>query len=655
MHVSEDNFFDEFKAYLKDEWIHKLEKDLKGHSYEHLIWKSHHGPAIEPFYTLEEVAKGSLPAHSPGSPPYFRGTKESSNHWLIREGIWPNKNIKSTRKDVLSAIENGAGSLKLKINATANGFDGLPLRTTEQLIELLVGIDLAQHGLSFESGLNSPFYLRMLGNYIEDQGLQETAAWGTIDYNPIGEYLKTGQKSFDLNNDFKACADLLAFNRSALPYYKSIQIDFNLFHNAGAGAATELALGLSLLSEYVQQLEERGEKAEELLPYIFLQVPIGGHYFVEIAKIRALRWLWASFCDALSLEVKPPYIIGNTSQHNKSVYDPQVNMLRSTSEAMAGAIAGLDEMEILPFDSTFRKPDQFSRRIARNVHHLMREESFMGEVIDPSAGSYYIDTLTEELAKEAWSQFKKIEASGGLIQYFESGALREDLLSVRKKREERLAHRKEVYIGSNAYPNPKDKIYDILKAEEQSQKVLEDASPADLFSARDVHAYASYQNDAAAVTQKPVETYVAMEAFEQLRAEVDLRRKSGGKIPSFFLIPVGNPAMRTARATFCQNILESGGFDIHNTAPFEHMSDAVESYQKHQSDYVIFCSSDDAYKDSIKAFHQHIKQTSLRPALIIAGKAGEREEDYMDLGVESYLFAGMNQFDFLNNILKETV
>lgn len=642
--------FQYFEKQSKESWQQKAEKDLKGKPLGKINWRTFEGIETEPYYSAQDLNNNSNTALLPGQAPYLRSQKELSNGWLIREEISQYKNFKATNKKAHNAIEQGAHNLVFATKAFTDGFDGIPVKNLEDLAQLLDGIDPAQTGISFKTGETGPFYLKLLKEWAQNAGHNASQVFGSIDHDPIGAFVSSGISTPSLENTFAHLAEVMTFTKDNFEHYKSITIHSSTFHNAGASIVQELAFTLAIANEYMHQLTEKGLKLDEIYNHIQVELSVGGSYFQEIAKIRAFRWLWATLAGqyAQKTEAQTCYLVARSSEWNKSVFDPYVNMLRLTTEAMSASIAGADEIQLDGYDKGFRPTNEFSERISRNLHHLLTEESYLDKSVDPASGSYYIEKLTEDLAQAAWELFKTVEAKGGILALAKSGWLQTELRKSRRSREERLALRKEKFLGVNEFPNPNDKALDLVVEDKPrtpfATEVEEESNWQEM---NNVRQYADWLLKGGSENCEPVEHYVATEGFEQLRAGAEIAKQEGEKLPSFFLMPLGNKAMRSARANFALNFYQCGGFEVINNAGFESVDEAIEAFKANPTQVIVICSSDQEYLDLIPQIGKALKKAGILPKLALAGHPGDKKEDYEDMGIEEFIYMGCNVYDTL--------
>ncbi|MGB0430145.1 MAG: methylmalonyl-CoA mutase family protein [Bacteroidia bacterium] len=642
--------FQEFEKQSKDNWKQKAEKDLKGKPLSKINWRTFEGIETQPYYSAEDLANNSNKGLLPAQAPYLRSQKELSNGWLIREEISQHKNFKATNKKAHNAIEQGAHNLVFAVKAQNDGFDGIPVKNIEDLAKLLDGIDPAQTGISFKTGNTGPYYLKALKEWANNAGHDATQVFGSLDYDPISSFIVEGESTQPLENRFAHLAEVMTYTKANFKHYKPLTIHSRTIHNAGASIVQELAYSLAIANEYLHQLEEKGIKLDDIYNHIQVELSVGGSYFQEIAKIRAFRWLWATLTGqyAQKPEAQTCYLVARSSEWNKSVYDPYVNMLRLTTEAMSATIAGADEIQLDGYDKGFRPTNEFSERISRNLHHLLTEESYLDKNVDPAGGSYYIEKLTEDLATQAWELFKNVEEKGGILALDKSGWLQTDLRKSRRSREERLAVRKEKFLGVNEFPNPNDKAMDLVQEDKPRVPFADEVEPEeDWQKMTHIRQYTDWLILGETETCQPVEHYVATEAFEQLRAGAEIARQEGDKLPSFFLMPLGNKAMRSARANFALNFYQCGGFEVINNAGFESVNEAIEAFEANPTQVIVICSSDQEYLDLIPQIGKALKKAGILPKLALAGHPGDKKEDYEDMGIEEFIYMGCNVYDTL--------
>jgi methylmalonyl-CoA mutase len=373
-------------------------------------------------------------------------------------------------------------------------------------------------------------------------------------------------------------------------------------------------------NEYLQQLVDAGVDVDLAAKKIKFYMGISENYFMEIAKFRAVRMLWAQIvkqyepkCDCACKMI----INASTSTYNQTLFDSYVNLLRSQTEAMSAALGGVHSMVVTPFDAPYEKPTDFSERIARNQQLLIKEEAHFDRIVDASAGSYYIEHLTDALAQEAWKLFLKVEDEGGFLEAVKKGTVQDDINATNVKRHGDAAKRKEFLLGTNQFPNFTEKS----------------EGKAPLTSCDCV---ATHTGDADVPALK---TSRLASDFETLR----LTTEKAAKVPTAFMLTIGNLAMRQARAQFSCNFLACAGYKVIDNLGFKTVEEGVDAALEAKADIVVICSSDDEYAEyAIPAF-QYLNG---RAMFVVAG-APACMEDLKAAGIENFVHVKCNVLETL--------
>jgi methylmalonyl-CoA mutase len=449
------------------------------------------------------------------------------------------------------------------------------------------------------------------------------------------------KKKEQLKNDIGSLGSFAVEHFSRL---RTLSADARFYHNAGSTIVQELGYSLAAASEYLSILIDTGLEPKKAAQCLFMSFATGSSYFLEIAKFRAARILWANLLQAYGIDKKsvPLYMHGETSVWNKTLYDPYTNMLRTTTEAMSAAIGGCDSITVHPFDAHLREPDAFAKRIARNQQIILEKEAYLDKVSDPSAGSFYIEKLTDALGKKAWDLFKEIEAEGGLFKAIENGTVQSAIQESQQERNQQVASRKKIFVGTNQYSKPDESSEDIPttssptvsldtsggefdtdKSEEKS--VIEFYSHAFREGAK-LGDLADYLLNYQKQELRTVHPYRGSIPFEALRQATEQH----GSTPIVLTLPLGNRKMRKARAAFASNFFGSAGYNIEEPIGFSSVEDAVKSVMNLQPDVVVLCSSDKEYRQLVPKLCQRLKALEKQPMAVVAGSPGELEGTYRD-------------------------
>ncbi|MCD7971667.1 MAG: methylmalonyl-CoA mutase small subunit [Candidatus Azobacteroides sp.] len=602
MSNKKEPLFSDFPPVSTQEWMDKITADLKGADFnKKLVWKTNEGFEVMPFYRAEDIENLKATKLKPGEYPYVRGTK-SDNDWYIRQDIEV-QDVKQANEKALDILNKGVTSLGFKINKED--------LNTEFIASLLKGIQAECVELNFRICIQAAAQLAtLLVDYYKTQNYTVTKLYGSINFDPINRMLLTGKK---LTKEFIAeKAKETAEALTSLPFYKAIGVNAVTLNNAGAYITQELGYALAWGNEYLSMMIEAGVDKTLAAKKIKFNFGVGSNYFMEIAKFRAARLLWALIVDQYKPACGRPdcpntadgickcagkmRIHAETSTFNMTIYDANVNMLRTQTEAMSATLGGVDSLTVLGYDVVYKAADDFSERIARNQQLLLKEESHFDKVTDPGAGSYYIETLTNQIAGQAWKLFLEIEEGGGFLNAIGSGKVQQAVKATAQARLKAISNRREILLGTNQFPN-----------------FNETALPKVEISKEDKNCGCNHEE-----TEKllPVR---GGEEFEELRFATE----KAAKRPKVFMLTIGNLAMRLARAQFSSNFFACAGYEIIDNLGFQTVEEGVAAAEKAGADIIILCSSDDEYTELAPAAYELAKDKFL---FVVAGAPASMEE-----------------------------
>ncbi|MFQ3597004.1 MAG: methylmalonyl-CoA mutase subunit beta [Chloroherpetonaceae bacterium] len=422
--------FSEFPPLTKRDWLSEIARDLKGKSFEEtLVWHSLDSIDVQPIYTDEDVKPFALP---------FKPTGE----WLIREEIFE-QDISQANARALDVLNRGAMALAFFVAP----------KTESEMRALLNGIWLEAAPVHFYTCTDAERVLSLFLNEVRQRNLDAKFIHGSLDVDAIAAFATSGV--WDLRA-FERATELV---RAAIPFpnFKALTIRADVYHNAGSSLVQELAFALASSVEYLDALTEQGISADEILGSLELSFAVSTSYFFEIAKFRAARWLFHQLAQAYSASTVPT-IHASSARWNKTIYDAHNNLLRGTVEAMAAATGGADSITVSRFDELYATPNEFSAHLSRNTSLILRDESHLDKVVDAAKGSYFIESLTESMANEAWKLFQQLEAQGGMLSALRSGFVQSEIRRVRSAKEKLIAEKKLNFIGVTKSPNPKEKM-----------------------------------------------------------------------------------------------------------------------------------------------------------------------------------------------------
>ena len=622
--------FDQFAPVTPEEWRAKAEVDLKGADFEKkMVWRTNEGFSAQPLYRSVDIADLKQTKSLPGEFPYVRGTRHN-NDWKVRQNIDVD-DVQAANAKALEVLDKGINSIGFHLH---NG--------DVDLKALLKGIVLPACEINLQCCPKCALkYAKELVELCKEAGCVDTFV-GSIAFNPFKRTFKHGEP---FPGDIVAMATELMNTVKPVAHLRVLSVDSLALNNAGAYIYQELGYALAWGAEWMAMLTEAGFTADEVANRIKFNMGVSTVYFMEIAKFRAARLLWAKIvreyepicncgesckCEKVDGKYCPcamkMHVCATTSTFNMTIFDAYVNLLRSQTEAMSAAIAGVDSMVVTPFDVTYKQPDDFSERIARNQQLLLAEESHFDKVIDPAAGSYYLENLTAMIADEAWKRFLAIQDNGGFLAQVLAGKVQADMQDNLTKRLGDVAKRKETLLGTNQFPNFNEQALD---------KIQETG-----------HCCHCCGQDAAELPILPCVREA--EQFEALR----LRTEQSGKQPKVFMLTIGNLAMRLARSQFSCNFFACAGYKVIDNNGFKTVEEGVDAGLKAGADIIVLCSSDDEYAEFAPAAYKYLAD---RAIFVVAG-APACMEDLQKAGIENYIHVRVNVLDELtkysNKLLK---
>ncbi len=608
MSNNKEKLFSEFTAPTTQEWLDKIQVDLKGADFnKKLVWRTNEGFNVQPFYRREDVLKLKTPEALPGEFPFVRGNKKDNNEWYVRQNIVAEDAAEANAK-ALDILNKGVDSLGFRIPGD---------KVSAEFIDTLlrdIRCDIVE--VSFRTCPCHVLELTdILTAYFEKQGYDKEKLVGGIGFDPIEKMLMKGKDTSKL----LANAPVLVEKLKDYPNMRCIMVHSEALNNSGAYIVQELGYALAWGNEYLHQLVEAGVDVDLAARSIKFYMGVSENYFMEIAKFRAARLLWAEIvkqyepkCDCSCKMI----VNAQTTTYNKTMFDSYVNLLRTQTETMSAALAGVHSIVVTPFDAVYEQPTDFSERIARNQQLLLKEESHFDKVVDPSAGSYYIEELTHSLADVAWKLFLKVEDEGGFLAAVKAGTIQDDINATNDKRHADAAKRKEFILGTNQFPNFTE---------------TSDGKAAQACSCACGHKHEP--------TLKAISTTRLAADFEQLR----LATEQSGKTPVAFMLTIGNLAWRQARAQFSSNFLACAGYKIIDNLGFDTVEEGVDAALKAGADIVVLCSSDDEYATYAIPAYQYLDG---RAMFIVAG-APACMEDLKAAGIENFVHVKCNVLETL--------
>ena len=626
MNENDVNLFQEFPPVSTETWESQIRTDLKGKDYDKtLIWSTNEGIKVRPYYRDENLKGLEFVDTLPGQFPFVRGNHKTANHWRVRQEI--------DVTDFGDANQKALGLLTKGVTSIGFVFKSCPEISLDDLRELCNGINLEKTEVNFVMTCKNVNLVKSLVALLKEQKADPAKVKSSVNLDPVGVYTLKGKFCSDEAAAFERVKNVLEIS-SDYPGLQVIGVNGRNFNNAGASIVQELGFSLAVGAEYLTQLTDLGLDAAKIAPAIRFNFGIGGNYFMEIAKLRSARLLWAKivqaynpkcYCDGKSgdgecLCAGKMHIHSETSVWNKTIYDSYVNLLRTQTEAMSATLGGTDSLTIHPFDIVYEQPTEFAERIARNQQAILMEEAHFDKIADPAAGSYYIESLTAAIAEQAWKLFIEIQDKAGFLAAFREGFIQSLINEMAAKRKKAVATRRDNILGVNQFPNYSEQITETLSSQ--------------LFEAID-------QKDKDAEVET-IKCYRSAQQLEALRYATDCF-SSANKRPKVFMLTIGDLAFSKARAQFSSNFFAVAGYEVVDNIGFESVEAGVKAALEAASDIVVICSSDDEYATfAPEAFCQ----LNGKAIFVVAG-APACSDELKASGIENFISVKSNLLESL--------
>lgn len=613
--------FEDFLPISTEEWENKIKTDLKGADYhKKLFWKSPEGIEVKPFYRSEDIAHIQHLKNLPNQFPFVRGTKNTTDS-LVRQDIFVDK-IEEANKKALDLLMKGVTSLGFI-------FSDQYVAKVADIEKLMENIYADSVEVNFIIGTGSHKVVAVYEELVKKYNRKPEDIQASVDFDPFyslafrGKFCQTEEYAFQHAAQLVQAAEFL-------PNFRTLCVNGLKLRNAGANVVQELAYSLSMGAEYLNRLTDLGLSVDEIAPRIKFNLGVGSNYFMEIAKLRAARVLWAKIVNAYgptNSQITKMHIHSSNISFNKTIYDAHANLLRTTTETFSAMLGGTNSFTVLPYNANFEWPTEFSERIARNQQLLLKEESFVEKTIDPAAGSYYIENLTNEIINKVWELFLKVDDLGGYISAVKQDFVQNDIENSAEERLKYAATRKEIYLGTNQYPNFNEYFDYVINPD--SLRPYDRTSPG--------------------VKIKTLKEFRATQAFEMLRFTTDMYAKEYQR-PKVFMLTIGNLNMRKARAQFACNFFAVAGFQVIDNNGFKSIEEGLVAAKEVGAQIVVLCSSDEDYEQIALDFYQKTKEQFIA---VLAGYPKDLVDELMNNGFKHFIHVKSNLLIELENYQKE--
>jgi methylmalonyl-CoA mutase len=435
-----------FNSASREDWIEKAKKNAGEDELKKLLHTTAEGILLSAYYDSNDVSPETTPTPQPGVYPFTGGFREQ-NHVSIRQRITIDK-IMKTNEFILEAIDNGANSIELS---------GDDIGTENETNRLFKGISFQHTPFYFQLGESGTAFAYILLDYLERSGAPTESCHGGILNDPLGLLSLRGNFDYPEKDTYRTLQHILNGPGSQLPNYRMIWADGSLYANAGASASAELGFTASKITEYLDKLTDLGMSPDSVVKSMEITLSTSQDYLLTIAKIRAFRQIWSQIAAGFNIKTQPTINIVCQERY-LSVYDTHNNIIRATLDSMAAYAAGCDSLTVLPFDATYKNPDAFSYRMARNIALILKHEAHFQTVTDPAAGSYYLETLTAKLTETGWEYFTECEKNGGFTASLRKKYIQGIIEKQSSEELKKFTEGKISLVGTNRYVNKEEEM-----------------------------------------------------------------------------------------------------------------------------------------------------------------------------------------------------
>jgi len=664
-----------FPPVSKSAWLAKVEADLKGASPDRLRSKTAGGIGIEPLYTAEDAVAPD--AGFPGVYPYLRGAAPLAG-WIVRQEYDDPRPSVCTAQ-IAQDLGRGVEALWLRIGPR----HGCRVLTTEGLDEVLGSTDLGATSVCLEGGSDALAVAAGFLAVAERRGVSREALRGGFAFDPIGLLAREGRIQGGLRARLAELSDLAAWCAQNAPGLRAVDVSGDPYDGGGASEVQELAYTVATGIEYLRQLTKAGMRIEDAAQQLGFSYSVSGDFFTQIAKLRAARELWAKVISAAGGKPNAAAmpIHARTSRFTMAKRDPWVNMLRVTAECTAAVLGGAQSVATQPFDAAIGPPDELARRVARNTQIVLRDESHLDAVADAAGGSWFVETLTDQLARAAWEEVRSIESAGGIVQALGSGRIVDAIDEVAKVRQHSIAKRKAPILGVSEFPNateqpvhrdpvPQEDIKRMLRAgldeldvgahrdvllglarqvndPDRALGALTEACVAATSSGTDIYSVAAVlQHGQPDFHVEPIRQWRAAEVWERLRDRSDRSETR----PHAFMANLGSIPSHKARSTWAQNLLAAVGVSCSTNDGFRDPK-AIEAAWRHApASLAVICGSDEDYESMLEPTVAALKKAGC-PVVLVAGRPGKRAAALREAGVSDFVFVGADVLRVMADVL----
>ncbi len=691
----------EFIPPTYEEWKDAVEEMLKGKPFDKaMLTKTYEDIVLKPIYRKEDVENLPHMSDLPGDVGSVRSSRISGylkNSWGVAQeqtDYLPEE----VHASLINELNRGLTKVNLRVDYPSahgknpqklegeNRYRGTSITTLEDLRIVLKDVSIEHIEIDINAGIMAPAYLSMLKAIAEERKIDTKHLTGCVGLDPLAVLVTDGKLETDLEQSLNYMACMTDWAIKHAPKMKTILIDTSSYGDNGATITQELAIAFNTAAYYVNSMQERGLKLAEIFQHIQFNLTIGSNFFMEIAKFRAFRILWHNFVTSYdeNCQVKA-YVHAKTSAWNKTKYDAFVNLLRTSTETFSAVLGGIDSLQVTHLDELMARPSQFTRRIARNQQIIIDEETNMYRLIDPAGGSWYIESMTAEIAEKAWELFQTYEAEGGILVSLQNDLIQDDITDIAELKMKNVGSRKDVIVGTNMFANLEEKriefseeefdkkveariaqIYKLVKEKEgdkssncscscdkkcdcssgHDKHILDEISLFFLKNGTIAEVYANMWKQGQSLQVTPIVKQRATSKIEELRAQIENAKVK----PTVFLANFGPLAQFKPRADFSKGFFEVAAYEVINNLGYTDVDEMIKATLDSNSKIVCVCSTDDAYQEFLTEFVSKLKEKKGDLTVILAGYPKDQIANYKEAGVDEFIHVKANCYAILNSL-----
>ncbi|MBL0927286.1 MAG: methylmalonyl-CoA mutase small subunit [Phycisphaerales bacterium] len=689
----------EFPRCTAEQWRALVDADLNGASFEKkLVTTTYEGVSIRPLYT--EGPAGLASDERSGRPGFARGGRVLNNAltgWDIRQER-AESDAADVNKALLEDLAGGVGSVIIRLDAAGRagmdaddarapsliGQDGVSLSSPGEWRRAFEGVHLNMILVGLEAGAAFVPASAQLAAMWQAAGIPDEAARGAFNADPLAVLARDGRLPYSLADGLRLAADLASWTDARFPRSTALRVGTAPYHHAGATATQDLGFSMATALEYLRAMEGAGLPIDRAARQMVFSYAVGCNFFLAIAKLRAARRLWGRVVEACggAADARRMVMHVRASKRVLTARDPWVNLLRNTVSVFAAGVAGAEAIGSAPFDSALGPPSALARRLARNTPLILQEECHLHRISDPSGGSHYLETLTEELAEKAWGILQQIEAKGGMAACLTGGWVASQIESAFGPRAKNLATRRDAITGVSEFPDvgaepPAREGRDMAQVRGEIRKRLETyrgkpvgrvgpiavggtpgSASAAAFAAAERGATIGKIHEAIAVGAHPATELAApiavhpfAEPFERLRDASDRYAAECGSRPRVFLASLGPIATHLARTNYARNFFEAGGFEVISDDGHAEPAAAAAAFAASGAGTAVICSSDALYERHAGDLAARLHAAGAR-TVVLAGHPGENEAVYRAAGIDRFIYVRCDVIRTLAELLE---